>query len=155
METSVQLSLHLKQVYFGGNWTTVDYSKELADVNWQEATQAYHGFNNIATLVQHTSYYVQALIDVLQGHALTSKDELSFTHAPINNSDDWEEFKSSVFNKVNVAVSLLEQFKDEQLSAWFTNEKYGTYHRNILGIIEHLHYHLGQIVLIKKLVKEQ
>ena len=31
-------------------------------------------------------------------------------------------------------------------------EKYGTYYRNFHGLIEHAHYHLGQIVLIKKLV---
>jgi hypothetical protein len=29
-------------------------------------------------------------------------------------------------------------------------EKYGNYYRNIHGIIEHIHYHLGQIVLIEK-----
>ena len=33
-------------------------------------------------------------------------------------------------------------------------EKYGNYFRNLTGIIEHLHYHLGQIVLIKKLIAE-
>jgi len=31
-------------------------------------------------------------------------------------------------------------------------EKYGNYYRNFHGIIEHCHYHLGQIVLIKKML---
>lgn len=155
MQTNVskQLAKHLQQVYFGGNWTTVNYQQVLQDVLWQEAITVTHDLNSMATLVQHTSYYVQALIDVLQGEPLTSKDELSFAHTPINNNNDWNEFKAGVFSKVHVAVSLLEQFPEEQLLAWFTDEKYGTYHRNILGIIEHLHYHLGQIVIIKKLIK--
>ncbi|HAI83731.1 MAG TPA: DUF1572 domain-containing protein, partial [Chitinophagaceae bacterium] len=29
----------------------------------------------------------------------------------------------------------------------------GTYYRNILGLIEHTHYHLGQIALIKKIIR--
>jgi len=37
----------------------------------------------------------------------------------------------------------------------FTDEKYGTYQRNLIGILEHSYYHLGQIVLIKKLLKTQ
>ncbi|MDQ1090003.1 hypothetical protein QE390_004607 [Siphonobacter sp. SORGH_AS 1065] len=40
--------------------------------------------------------------------------------------------------------------------AWqktFVDEKYGTYYRNLHGMIEHTHYHLGQIVLIKKILR--
>ena len=37
----------------------------------------------------------------------------------------------------------------------FADEKYGHYYRNLHGIIEHTHYHLGQIVLIKKLLQQQ
>jgi len=35
------------------------------------------------------------------------------------------------------------------------NGKYGNYFRNIVGVIEHIHYHLGQIVLIKKILVSQ
>ena len=41
---------------------------------------------------------------------------------------------------------------EEDLNIDFVDEKYGTYSRNINGILEHSYYHLGQIVLIKKLV---
>jgi hypothetical protein len=37
----------------------------------------------------------------------------------------------------------------------FTSEKYGNYYRNLQGIIEHTHYHLGQIVIIKKMLKHR
>ncbi|MGJ8593340.1 MAG: hypothetical protein ACSHXF_12375 [Aquaticitalea sp.] len=42
---------------------------------------------------------------------------------------------------------------DSQLNAVFVDAKYGTYLRNIDGMIEHSYYHLGQIVLIKKLLQ--
>jgi len=52
-------------------------------------------------------------------------------------------------------ASLAEKLSDEQLQAGFVDEKYGNYFRNLLGMIEHSYYHLGQIVLLKKLITQQ
>ena len=49
-------------------------------------------------------------------------------------------------------ISLVEQLPDNKLDETFVHEKYGNYYRNLHGVIEHCHYHLGQIVLIKKIV---
>ena len=43
---------------------------------------------------------------------------------------------------------------EEKLEEIFVDEKYGTYKRNIEGMIEHCYYHLGQISLINKMIKE-
>jgi hypothetical protein len=48
---------------------------------------------------------------------------------------------------------LLEAMPDAQLMEPFTDARYGNWIRNILGITEHLHYHLGQIVLLRKLLE--
>jgi hypothetical protein len=44
---------------------------------------------------------------------------------------------------------------DAKLTEYFSEEKYGNWYRNLHGIIEHAHYHLGQIVLLKKLIREK
>ena len=49
-------------------------------------------------------------------------------------------------------ASQVEQMSDEKLGEVFVDEKYGNYHRNIDVIVEHSYYHLGQIVLIKKML---
>jgi hypothetical protein len=41
---------------------------------------------------------------------------------------------------------------NDKLDSVFVYEKYGSYRRNIDAIIEHAYYHLGQIVLIKKMI---
>ncbi len=153
MSLSKQLSQHLHQVYFGGNWTTVNYHDVLADVSWHEAIKSPKEMNTIATLVQHTFYYTQALKRVLKGEPLAAKDELSFTHPKIENEEDWLTFKNYLFKDVEDTVHTLANFSDEYWNNWFEEEKYGTYHRNVMGIIEHLHYHLGQLVMIKKLIR--
>lgn len=42
---------------------------------------------------------------------------------------------------------------DEAILSPFVMEKYGTYLRNLEGVIEHSYYHLGQIAIIKKQIK--
>ena len=46
----------------------------------------------------------------------------------------------------------IEQLPEHTFEKDFLDKKYGSYYRNLHGIIEHSHYHLGQIVLIKKII---
>ena len=49
MNLPTQIAKHIKDVYFGGNWTSVNLKETLADVTWQQATTQVHNFNSIAT----------------------------------------------------------------------------------------------------------
>ena len=69
--------------------------------------------------------------------------------------EDWDKLLKSVWEHVDTFVKLVEQLPDSKLNETFVHEKYGIYYRNLLGVIEHTHYHLGQIAIIKKLVKNQ
>lgn len=153
MNLPAQLAKHLRDVYSGGNWTCVNMKDTLAGVSWQQAVTKIHSFNTIATLVNHIHYYVAAQLNVLQGNPLDAKDELSFTHPSINNAADWEQMLNKVFADAEALAALIEQLPEETIGQYFTDEKYGTYYRNLQGMIEHTHYHLGQIMLIKKLVQ--
>lgn len=152
MKISAQIAQQLRQVISGGNWTAVNFKSQLEGINWQQATTAVHGFNTIATLVFHTHYYLDVAGKVLEGGPLEGKDELSFDHPPILNQLDWENFLQQCWEKVEHFAQLVEHLPDDKLWEVFSMEKYGTYYRNLTGIIEHLHYHLGQISLIKKLL---
>jgi hypothetical protein len=44
----------------------------------------------------------------------------------------------------------VEALTEEGLFGPFTDPKYGTYFSNLMGMVEHMHYHLGQIVMLKK-----
>lgn len=148
-----QIAKHLKEVLFGGNWTASNLKDQLQDVTWQEATQKIHEFNSIATLVQHSTYYITEVSKVLDAEPLLAKDELSFKHPEFNNEDDWQRFLSKIWVEAEKFIIKIEALKDEVLTNDFTAKKYGIYYRNLSGITEHLHYHLGQIVIIKKLIR--
>ena len=46
----------------------------------------------------------------------------------------------------------MEQLPEDQIRAPFIEAKYGDNYRNFISMIEHGYYHLGQIVLLKKLI---
>ena len=155
MNLSVETAKHFRDVHFGGNWTSVSLKETLADVSWQQAVTKVHSFNTIAVLVYHTNYYVSAVLKVLQGEALNASDTFSFDLPPIQSDTDWKNLLNKTWADAERFASLLEQLPESRSGEVFTDEKYGTYYRNMHGIIEHIHYHLGQIVVIKKLIAAQ
>jgi hypothetical protein len=154
MNLTGQIAKQFRDVHFGGNWTSVNLKDNLADVTWQQATTPVYSFNTIATLVYHMNYFVSAVLMVLQGEPLNASDKYSFDHPPILSQEDWKKFLDKIWTDAENFASLVEQLPESKLWEDFSDNKYGNYFRNIHGIIEHIHYHLGQIVLVKKILQQ-
>jgi hypothetical protein len=152
MNVTGQIAKHLRDVYFGGNWTSSNLKDQLAGISWQQATAQVHSLNTIAALTYHLSYYVSAVLKVLQGEPLSASDKYSFDHPPIQCREDWEKLLDNIWTDAETFARLIEQLPESKLWEDFSDNKYGNYYRNLHGIIEHIHYHLGQIVLIKKML---
>jgi len=152
MNITAQIAKLFRDIHYGGNWTAVNLKETLANISWQQATTKMYSFNTIAMLVYHINYYVSAVIKVLQGESLNASDKYSFDHPPISSEDDWEELLNKTWNDADTFASLIENLPESKLWEDFWGDKYGNYYRNIHGVIEHTHYHLGQIVLLKKLL---
>ena len=151
MNLSEQLVKHLKEVHFGGNWTWVNMKDTLADVTWQQATAKVGSLNTIAALTFHINYFVAVVIKALTEQVLDGNDKLSFDHPAIDGPEDWDAMRNKLLADAETFAALILKIPEEQLGDIFFQEKYGTYFRNIVGIIEHTHYHMGQIVIIKKI----
>ncbi len=78
---------------------------------------------------------------------------MSFNHPPINSKKDWDDFIHKVLENGEKFSELVANLPSEKLMEPFVDEKYGIYYRNLHGAIEHFHYHLGQIVILKKLIR--
>lgn len=152
MNISALIAKQFRDVHFGGNWTSVNLKDTLQDVNWEQATTKVHSFNTIAALVFHINYYVSVVIKVLEGEPLNASDKYSFDVPPIASQEDWENLLTKTWKEAEIFAALVEQLPETKLWEDFSDNKYGNYYRNVHGIIEHIHYHLGQVVLIKKLL---
>ncbi|MDH7914387.1 DUF1572 domain-containing protein [Winogradskyella sp. SYSU M77433] len=152
MMTSKLLAKQLHQVYFGGNWTASNFKDSLQDITVEMANEKVAELNTILALTFHIHYYVKGTAEVFKGGELTIRDKFSFDHPTIKNNEEWQEFQNIMWDEVKEFISLIEQLDDNKLNDFMAEEKYGTYFKNITGIIEHTHYHLGQINVIKKII---
>lgn len=146
---------HFRDVHFGGNWTVSSLKEVLQNVTWQQATTKIQSLNTIAALVFHINYFTEALIRVLENEPINAHDKYSFDHPPISSQEDWDKMLQKVWDDAETAAQLIEKLPESKFEEVFGEEKYGTYFRNIHGIIEHTHYHLGQVALVKKLLLEK
>jgi uncharacterized damage-inducible protein DinB len=153
MNSIEELAERFREVIFTGTWVAnTNYRQQLTGLSWETATTPLPGVNTIAALVQHLHYYIQGVTPVFTGGPLAIQDQWSFAFPPICSQAQWQQVLSAFFQDAEHFASGIEHLPEDRLQEVFVEEKYGTYQRNLEGMIEHSYYHLGQIVLIKKLV---
>jgi len=89
---------------------------------------------------------------VFEGSELLIRDKFSYDFPALKSQKEWEFFLNTLWTEAKYFINLVSQFPDEKLNDDFVDRKYGTYASNILGLIEHTHYHLGQIILLNKMI---
>ncbi len=125
---------------------------QILDLNWKQASTKIANLNTIAALTFHLGYYLAGVLQVVEGGPLDIRDKYSFDMPPIKSQKDWEHLVHKMLADAEKMATLLDEMTDERLAVPFVDEKYGNYRRNMDILIEHSYYHLGQIVLIKKMI---
>ncbi len=150
---STSLANRFREVILTGTWiANTNFKDQLQNVAWETATTKYQSLNSISILAQHLHYYINGVKNVFLGGDLEIRDAYSFDFPPITSQYEWESFLDKFWRDAEAFSSLVENMSNEKLQDRFVKEAYGTYERNIEGMIEHSYYHLAQIVLIKKLL---
>lgn len=153
MKNTLEIANRFREIILNGTWVAnTNYKEQLTNLDWKIATTPIKNLNTIALLAQHIHYYINGINTVFKGGSLDIKDKFSFDFPPINSQEEWDLFLSKFWKDSEEFATLIEQMPDEKLEQGFVDEKYGTYKRNIEAMIEHSYYHLGQIVLIKKII---
>jgi len=153
MKNNTEIANRFREVILNGTWiANTNYKDQLQNLNWEIAVTPIQSLNTIALLAQHIHYYIDGINNVFKGGTLDIKDKFSFDFPSIHSQQEWETFLIKFWNDAEEFASLVEQIPNEKLDQAFVDEKYGTYKRNIEAMLEHSYYHLGQIVLIKKLL---
>lgn len=148
-----QLANRLREVILSGTWiANTNYKHQLEHLDWLAATRKVETLNTVAVLAQHIHYYIHGIKQVFLGGTLDISDKYSFDFPPIENQQQWQHFLDRFWKDSEELASLIEQLPAERLNEAFVDIKYSSYLRNIDAMIEHAYYHLGQIVLIKKLI---
>ena len=153
MNRNITISVRLREVLLDGRWiANTNYKDQLSNVSWQQATEKLHDLNTIAALTYHINYYLEGLLNAFENGKLEISDKFSFDAPPVNSESDWNKMISDFLSNSEKFVHYVEQMEDSVFDQPFIDPRYGTYLRNIEGVIEHSYYHLGQISLIRKLI---
>lgn len=143
----------LREVLLNGRWiANTNFKEQIESITWQQAIQQVSNLNSIATLTFHINYYLGGVLQVFDGGKLDIRDQFSFDMPEIKTEADWQQLLNSFINNATLFSNKTEAMPDEILDQVFVEEKYGSYLRNIESMIEHAYYHLGQVVLIRKLL---
>ena len=155
-QVTSNIARQFRELHFGVNWTWSNLKEQLLDVSWEEATTRIGSLNTILTLAFHINYYISGLIPVFEGSGkLEISDKYAFDSSGITSAEDWTQFLEKCWADGERFAGLIEQLPESRLWETFFDKKYGNYYRNLHGMIEHSHYHLGQIVVIKKMIREK
>ena len=150
---NIDLADRLRQVLLNGKWiANTNFKEQITSINWKKATQRIGNLNSIASLTFHINYYLKGVLHVFEGGGLEISDKYSFDMPEIKSESDWKDLIGDFVDNAEKYISHVEKMDSYLLSKPFVKAEYGSYQRNIEAQIEHSYYHLGQIVLIKKII---
>lgn len=148
-----QLADRFREAMLDGTWIAgTNFKHQLLEIDWMTATQKMGSLNTIAALTFHIDYYIAGVLNVLRGGNLDISDKYSFDFEPFDTEEKWKKMVGQIIQNSEQLVLAIESLSDEMLDDVFVDKKYGTYQRNIDGVIEHSYYHLGQLVFIRKMI---
>jgi hypothetical protein len=155
MTRNLILANRLREVFLNGHWiANTNYKEQLACIGWEQAIYKIGTLNTIAALTFHVNYYLTGLLQAFENGKLEISDKYSFDLTPIASAADWNLLVTAFLNNAANFSDAIEKMDDSLFDQPFIDEKYGTYLRNVEGVIEHSYYHLGQIVWIKKMIEQ-
>lgn len=155
MTKTQSLASRLREVLLNGKWiANTNFKDQIISINLEQATKKIDNLNTIALLTFHINYYLQGLLNVFNGGQLEIRDKYSFDLPEIKSESDWNKLVNDFLSNSEMFANQVEQLPESKLDQPFVDEKYGSYLRNIEGVIEHSYYHLGQISLIKKMLSQ-
>ncbi|PQB03542.1 DUF1572 domain-containing protein [Aureitalea marina] len=154
MSLSNDLARHFRGLHFGPSYVGSNLKDALEGVDFREANTRVGSLNTLAMLTFHVNYYVSAVLKVFQGGKLDAHDKFSYDCPPVNSEEDWQQLQQKVFAEAETLADIIDALPAEQLEGPFDTGKYGNNFRNINGLIEHTYYHLGQINIIKRMIRE-
>ena len=155
MERNKIVANRLQELFINGRWiANTNYKEILLSIDWQQALAKIQNLNTIASLTYHINYYLAGLLNAFETGQLNISDKYSFDLPTITSEEDWKALINKLFKNAEMFIAKVLRMDDQILDRIFIDPKYGTYSRNIEGVIEHSYYHLGQVSLIKKLIMQ-
>ncbi len=142
----------LQETATGNNWTGINAHQILNDITAETATKKLNEKHlNIAELTAHLTCWNYVIAKRLDGENQELTKEEDFPTINNLNEESWNDLKQNFIDSFHFLIDKLTEKEDAILDQPMFEGSSLSY-RNLHGQISHLHYHLGQIMLLKKLL---
>lgn len=152
MTTRARLISLFDKLYQGSPWIDVNIKETLKDITAVQASKRV--LKDCNTIWEITNHLLQWRLNVLQrvqGKIMTTPAHNYIQRITENSDEAWAATLDQFSDTQEEWNRFLLALKEEDLEKVYpVNEM--TYYEHIQGIIQHDAYHLGQIVLLKKLL---
>ena len=154
MKLSKLIAAHIREVYEGNNWTDINIADTVKDVSLEEAvTITPASRNTIAALLYHIKFYIEIVLQRLDGISPEISDANGFDMPALKSEAEWKKLIDNSHRSFNKLADAAENFPEERLNE-ITPNGVSSYYKTLHGVVEHAHYHLGQIVILKNLTRK-
>ena len=154
MRITHAIASHITDCFDGENWTGVNIDGTIKDINWQQVQQQTAASQNtIASLLHHLYYWNGILLQRVEGKNPSVPESNGYDVQELKTESDWNELKEKTHQSFIQLADAVKNFPEEKLFDTSPTGK-SSYYKNFQGIIEHAHYHLGQMVILKKLINK-
>ena len=153
MSITEAIAQHVLDVHEGNNWTEVDLAHTLRDITLAEATtQTAASPNTIAALVRHLAYWNRIMAHRAHGEPAVVSPTNGFDGPTLRSEADWAALCADLMASARELAAAIRSFPEPRLEEPIIL-KYSSAYKNMQGAVEHLHYHLGQLVVLKNLLR--
>lgn len=147
------IARHVLDAHEGNNWTEVDLVHTLQDITLAEAVaRTLASPNTIAGLVRHLTFWNRVMARRAHGLPTEVGPANGFDGPELRTEADWAELQADNLRSAHELAAAIRSFDASRLEAAILPD-YGSAYKNLQGTVEHIHYHLGQVVLLKNLVR--
>ncbi|MEM7654917.1 MAG: DinB family protein [Bacteroidota bacterium] len=152
MNLAQEIARDFRQMFQHPNFVGGDLKTHLEGITLEQAKKTVGDHNSILALTYHIHYYIGGVLQVLEGGTLDIRDKYSYDYPDLQTEAEWQELLANGWVNAERFAELLDSMTEEQMHQTMADEKYGPWGRNLIGLIQHSYYHIGQIGLLKKLV---
>ena len=151
MKETQRIASLFEELYDGTPWIDVSIAGTLTKITAEEAAaKVLPGRNSIWEIVNHLVCWRENVLQRVNGEVLPPPENNYFMPVADVSELAWKNTLKRFEASQQQWISFLENFNEKDFEIVYLKKKF-TYYEQMLGILQHDAYHLGQIALIKKL----
>jgi len=153
MNIAQHASQHYYEAFYGDNWSEIDYKEVLDGLSFTEAVSITPASaNSIAAIIYHVTFYSKTILQRLQGNNPKINEANGFDMPEIKIESGWQTLKQLFFEAANDLTAAIKNIPEEKWDKPIF-EYHDTFYKTVAGATEHAYYHLGQILILKKVLR--